>query len=94
MKCMFTAATTGLAQEIPIEVSDLGRDFLTECLTVNPKDRPSAIDLLSVPFSIFIYVSMDGQTVNFWAKVSHRSSRVYLSKGWSVPSLYNYCYIF
>jgi p21-activated kinase 1 len=52
LKAMFTAATVGYAQPFyqPNKWSDIMKDFIGQCLTVNPAQRPSAEQLLSHPF--------------------------------------------
>jgi len=50
IKCMFEAATTGLVECIPFSASKNAKDFLTKCLTQNPKDRLCAEDLLEHPW--------------------------------------------
>ena len=39
IKCMFYAATVGLADQIPEKATDDARDFLTKCFTLDPEVR-------------------------------------------------------
>lgn len=40
----------GVLPEIPEDLSDESRDFIFQCLRVNPTDRPTAAQLLEHPF--------------------------------------------
>jgi len=50
VKCMFTAATKGLAHLIPVFVSQQARDFLTKCLVMEPEKRATVDDLIKHPW--------------------------------------------
>lgn len=50
MYAMFTAATDGLKMAIPDRASPEARDFLSQCLEINPKKRATATELLDHPF--------------------------------------------
>lgn len=40
----------GVAPSVPESLSKDGQDFILQCLQVNPRDRPTAADLLNHPF--------------------------------------------
>eukprot|EP01125_Pyxidicula_operculata_P004839 TRINITY_DN1804_c0_g1_i3.p1 TRINITY_DN1804_c0_g1~~TRINITY_DN1804_c0_g1_i3.p1 ORF type:complete len:1374 (+),score=310.77 TRINITY_DN1804_c0_g1_i3:73-4194(+) len=50
IKCMFTAATKGLADQIPKNATKEARRFLEKCLVMDPSKRASAEELLQEPF--------------------------------------------
>jgi len=50
MYSMFTVATKGLSSEIPSDISENCKDFLTKCLIVDQHNRPGPAELLKHPF--------------------------------------------
>jgi len=50
IKCMFEAATNGLTEQVPFTSSDDAKDFMSKCLTQNPKNRPLTNELLEHPW--------------------------------------------
>jgi len=50
LKCMFLACTDGLANTIPDRASPHAKDFLKQCLVIDPDKRATADELLKHPW--------------------------------------------
>lgn len=51
IRALYLIATNGTPElQSPESLSDLFRDFLSQCLQVNPERRPSASEMLEHPF--------------------------------------------
>jgi len=50
LKCMFKAATDGLTSCIPPDTSNQAKDFILQCLVIDPDKRKTATELLDHPW--------------------------------------------
>jgi len=50
LKCMFMAATVGLKSKIPEIATTRAKNFLEQCLQIDPSQRATAADLLQHPW--------------------------------------------
>jgi len=61
--CLFTTGTKGLMHLLPVTVSEVGKNFVERCLTLDPEKRATAEELLKHPWVNVPNMSLPTQIV-------------------------------